>query len=147
MGSGKFGMFLGLGALALTLVLSQPAAAQAPATPGFAGTAPSSVAGCPNLVWRLARRGDAVNGIAYYSDLSGLSHVTGTVGQAGRFTLTLTSVMGHGPVGTVTGQRRAPGPNQAQGALVADLKGEGCANMHLTMKPIQNLNTYSIAGG
>jgi hypothetical protein len=118
-------------------------AAQHPAQAGFVGSAASSVPGCPNLLWRLARNGDKVNGIAYYSDLSGTSQVTGTVDQAGKFTLTLTSVMGNGPVGTVTGQRKAAGPNQSQGAMEADMVGQGCANMHIAMKPVANLNTYA----
>lgn len=136
---------LALGTLALAPFVSPLALGQA-AKPGFAGETPSSVAGCPKLVWRLARDGDSVNGIAYYSDLSGLSHVTGTVNQAGQFTLTLASVMGSGPVGTVTGQRSAPGANQAQGALVAEMKGAGCANMHISMKPVLDLNTYGGTG-
>lgn len=116
--------------------------AQGMAKPGFVGEAASSVAGCPKLMWRLARDGDQVNGIVYYSDLSGLSHVTGTVDKSGHFTLTTTSVMGSGPVGTVTGQRKAAGANQASGALQATMTGEGCANMHLSMKPVANLNNY-----
>jgi len=146
MRSSKIIMLLGLGALALTSGLSQPAAAQSSPKPGFVGTAASSVAGCPSLTWRLARDGHNVNGIAYYTDLSGLSRVTGTVNDSGTFTLTLTSIMGNGPVATVTGQRQAPGPNQAQGALVADMTGQGCANMHLTMKPIADLTPYGGTG-
>ena len=144
--SSKSITLLTLGALALAPVLGPSAMAQG-AHPGFVGTTPSSVAGCPAVTWRLARDGDKVNGIAYYTDLSGLSRVTGTVDQAtGKFTLTLTSVMGSGPVATVTGQRSAPGANQAQGALEATMTGAGCANVHLMMKPVLDLNTYSGTG-
>jgi hypothetical protein len=141
---------LSLGALALAPVLTPSAMAQGPQKPGFVGSAASSVPGCPRLMWRLARDGDNVNGIAYYSDLSGMSRVTGTVNQAGAFTLQLTSTMGNGPVGTVTGQREPKNPlrtEEAQGALVAEMTGQGCANMHLRIRPVYNLNQYNTAGG
>ena len=138
----KLVALMSLGVLTLAPVLSSSGAMAQGAKPGFVGTAASSVANCPNLMWRLARDGDNVNGIAYYSDLSGLSRVTGTVDKAGKFTLSLTSVMGNGPVATVTGQRQAATANQAQGRLVADMTGQGCANMHLTIRPVPNLNTY-----
>jgi hypothetical protein len=144
---------MSLGALMLAPVLSSSEAlAQAQAArPGYAGSAPSSVAGCPALVWRLARDGNNVNGISYYADLSGLSKVTGTVDKTGKFILTLTSTMGNGPVATVTGQREALAANdwaskQAQGALEADMKGQGCANMHLNLKPVLDLNTFGVGG-
>jgi hypothetical protein len=77
---------------------------------GYTGEAPSSVAGCPYLIWRLARHDNGeVTGIFYYSDMSGVSNVTGTVDQAGQFHLTLTSSMGNGPVG------RLPEPNPIVG--------------------------------
>jgi hypothetical protein len=147
MKSSKTIMLLSLGALALAPILGPSGAMAQAARPGFVGTTPSTVAGCPAVMWRVARDGNNVNGIAYYTDLSGLSHVTGTADQAtGKFTLVLTSVMGSGPVGTVTGQRSAAGANQAQGALEADLKGPGCANVHVNMKPVLDLNTYGGTG-
>jgi len=130
-----------LGLVAATTVVGMPATA-APPVAGFVGSANSSVAGCPYIAWRLARHenGD-VTGIAYYSDMSGVSSVTGTVNQAGQFHLTLTSSMGNGPVGTVTGSR------SAKGVVTAKLTGEGCANMEMHMNPVSNLNTYHVAGG
>ena len=128
-------MFLTLGAFALTPVLSRPAATQIVAEqPGFVAMTKSSVAGCPNIGWRLARHSDGtISGIAYYADASGASTVTGRVDSAGKSTLTLTSMMGKGPVGTVTGQR------SQNGALEADLKGEGCANEHVSVAGVPNL--------
>jgi hypothetical protein len=142
---------LTLGALALAPVLSPAAMAQGAAPkPGFTGQAASSVPGCPVLMWRLARDGNNVSGIAYYSDMSGASDVTGTVNDAGSFTLQLKSIRGNGPVGTVTGHRAAKNPlrtEEIQGGLVAEMTGVGCANMHLTMKPVYNLNQLGSSGG
>jgi hypothetical protein len=107
--------------------------------PGFVGMVKSSVAGCPNIAWRLARQSDgAVSGIAYYADASGTSQVTGTSApttefRSGKINLKVTSIMGKGPEGTVTGQRN---PN---GGVEADLKGEGCANAHLDIKGVPNM--------
>lgn len=146
----KIVMLTGLGLLTVAPVLSPVAMAQTPTKQGYVGTAASSVAGCPKLIWRLARDGDNVTGIAYYSDMSGVSQVKGTVDKDGAFTLQLTSSMGNGPVATVTGQRSAKNAARTlekQGALEANMVGTGCANMHLTMKPVYNLNTYSSGGG
>jgi len=141
MTSRKIAMVLSLGSLALTPVLSRSAAAQAVSPqPGFVGMTKASVAGCPNIGWRLARHDDGtITGISYYADASGASSVKGTYSQNGTFDLQVTSTMGNGPVGTVTGQR------SQNGALVADLKGEGCANVHLTIQGIPNL--FNSTGG
>lgn len=118
----------------------RPAAAAQPQ--GFSGHAQSSVAGCPYLAWRLAlaANGD-ITGIAYYSDLSGVSMVKGKGDGHGHFDLTLTSSMGNGPVGTVTGTR------SSRGGIVANMTGQGCANMHLTMAPVTDINHWTNAGG
>ena len=141
MTSRKTAMLLSLGALALTPVLSRSAAAQVVSPqPGFVGMTKASAAGCPNIGWRLARHDDGtITGISYYADASGVSSVKGTYSQNGTFDLQVTSTMGNGPVGTVTGQR------SQNGALVADLKGEGCANVHLTIQGIPNL--FNSTGG
>jgi hypothetical protein len=107
-------------------------------TPGYTGNVPSSVAGCPYIMWRVARHDNGdLAGIFYYSDMSGVSEVKGTMDQAGHFQLTLTSAMGQGPVGTVTGTKR---PN---GAVDATLTGEGCANAKLHFRPVLNLTNYN----
>ena len=135
----KLAALMGLGALALGFC--QPATAQVvAATPGFVGFTKSSVAGCPNIGWRLVRHTDSpITGIAYYADASGASSVSGSGDSSGKFTLQLASTMGKGPAGTVTGQR------SADGALEADLKGEGCANAHLKIQGVPNI--ANAAGG
>ena len=135
MKSRKIAIVLSLGALALTPVLSRSAAAQVVSPqPGFVGMTKASAAGCPNIGWRLARHDDGtITGISYYADASGVSSVKGTYDQAGKFDLQVASTMGKGPDGTVVGQRNP------DGGLVADLKGEGCANSHLTIQGIPNL--------
>jgi hypothetical protein len=83
-------------------VVGKPATADTP-TAGYVGWTYSSVSGCPYIEWKLARHSDgSVTGIVYYSDMSGVSTANGTVG-GGHFQLALTSSMGNGPVGTVTG--------------------------------------------
>lgn len=107
---------------------------------GLVGSAPSSVAGCPYVAWRLAVHPDGkVTGLAYYADLSGVSSVTGNMNAAGKFQLQLVSEMGNGPTGTVTGHKRSDGAGDAT------LKGPGCANMHLIMKPVSNIEAYHTA--
>jgi len=129
--------WMAAGVLALGVGFAVPAVA-APPMPGYVGSAKSSVAGCPFIAWRLARgEGGAIHGISYYSDLSGLSQVSGHVDNNGHFTLTLKSVMGNGPTGTVTGSR------SAKGQLEAELKGTGCANMHVEMNTAPDLNNWS----
>lgn len=129
-----------LTALAAGAPVGTPAMALTP-VPGFIGVTPSSVAGCPYIMWRLARHDNGeVTGIAYYSDLSGVSTVNGMVNQSGQIQLTLASSMGKGPVGTVTGTK------SADGAITAQLAGTGCASARLHMGPT-DLNDYHHVGG
>jgi hypothetical protein len=124
-----------LGLIAGGVVAGKPAAAATPVA-GYIGSAPSSVAGCPYIEWKLARHSNGeVTGIVYYSDMSGVSMANGTA-QGGQFQITLTSSMGNGPVGTVTGSR------SSNGAITATLKGQGCANMHMSVNPVADLNQY-----
>lgn len=124
-----------LGLLAAGATFETPAVAAAPIA-GYTGSAKSSVAGCPYIMWRLARHDNGdVTGIFYYSDMSGVSQVKGTVDKAGHFQLTLASSMGQGPVGTVTGTKR--GEN-----VTAVMTGEGCANAKFSVKPVESLNDY-----
>jgi len=130
--------FLAAGLLGLGVIAAGPAYAQQPQ--GFVGNTASSVAGCPSIVWRLANTNGHIHGMAYYSDLSGLSQVDGTMQPDGSFTLTLTKTsIGSGPVGTVTGTRTAAGE------ISAKLVGEGCANNMVDIKPMMNLG--SVANG
>jgi hypothetical protein len=98
------------------------------------------VAGCPFLLWRLARHDDGtVTGIVYYSDLSGISMAHGNIDPSGKFHLELTSSMGDGPVGVVDGTK------PAKGKATATLKGAGCANMVMELTPVDDLNRVPLA--
>jgi hypothetical protein len=135
MTSQKTAILLSLSVLALTSAASRLATAQlASPQPGFVGVTKSSVAGCPPIGWRLARYSDGtITGMAYFTDATGASAVKGTYGKDGKFNLQLASAMGKGPTGTVVGQRKP------DGGLVADLSGEGCANGHLTIGGVPNI--------
>jgi hypothetical protein len=79
-----------------------------------------------------------MHGYFYWTDGSGISKAVGKANPDGTFQLTLTSIDGNGPVGTVNGQR------SANGALNATLKGQGCANMTVnTQRP----EYHTSAGG
>jgi hypothetical protein len=133
-----------LGLAALGVSAERPAIAAPPSShiSGFAGSNNSSVAGCPALLWRLALHEDGtITGIVYYSDLSGLSMAKGDMDQSGHFHLQLTSSMGNGPVGTVDGER----PKTMGKRGYATLTGQGCANMHMTLIPLSNINRVNPA--
>ncbi|HTB48093.1 MAG TPA: hypothetical protein VK741_31035 [Acetobacteraceae bacterium] len=137
MSSRKIALLLSLGALTLTPILSRSTEAQQVSPqPGFVGITKAAVAGCPNIGWRVVRHDDGtVTGLAYYADASGASSIKGTYDKSGKFDLQLTSTMGKGPEGTVVGQR------SKTGGLVADLKGDGCANSHLTIRGVPNIGS------
>ncbi len=129
--------FLGFGAIAA-------GSADAAPLPGFMGSSPSSVGGCPYIVWDLASSfvGD-IHGIAYYSDLSGVSDVRGTVDSNGKLRLVLSQTdTGNGPVGSIDGAA-------AGGHLVGTLTGLGCANGKVNIKQVEDINDIqnAIGGG
>lgn len=125
-----------LGLVAVGAVVGKPATAAVPVA-GYVGWAYSSVRGCPYIEWKLARHPDGtITGVVNYSDMSGVSMANGTINQAGKFQITLTSSMGNGPVGTVTGTR------SANGTVTATLTGQGCANMHMHSNAVADLNQY-----
>jgi len=103
-------------------------------TPRYAGMTGSSVAGCPNIAWRIGQSPStgALHGMIWYTDMSGMSQVDGTM-SGNQFSATLRSVMGNGPVGTVTGVR----------GQHARLVGTGCANA--TWTPVV-INQYGSGG-
>ena len=123
------------GVLALGTGFGQPAHAQH-AVAGYVGTANSSVAGCPWLAWRLARTDNGVvSGIAYYSDASGTSQVTGTMGTTpDSIHLVLRSVQGKGPDGTVAVTQ------SSDGKPVIKLTGAGCANVEVPLRGVPDMN-------
>jgi hypothetical protein len=96
----------------------------------WAGRSKGPTATCPTLEWDVVPLphdaagklvGNAINGVAYYGDMSGVSTIKGTISADGNLTATLTSVSGAGPTGTVTGMRGAKGTH-------IELHGAGCAN-------------------
>jgi hypothetical protein len=130
-----------LGAVGSTVAAPPPAAPIA----GITGFAQSKVPGCPNINWRLARHTDGkITGIFWYSDLSGTSEASGTEDPSGHFHIQVTSSIGSGPVGVVDGTR------SPQGKVVADMKGEGCANDHVvrmfSVPDINKLGTLANPG-
>lgn len=124
---------------AIGLMGAQAAYAQDSASNDYyAGRSVASQPACPTVEWHLLPMpvGVATNikGVAYYSDMSGISIVRGTVAASGMVGATLVSVSGNGPAGTVTGSHTA-------GATNVVLTGTGCA--HATLK----LERWRPAGG
>jgi hypothetical protein len=98
------------------------------------------VAGCPFLIWRLARHNDGkITGLVYYSDLSGISTANGQIDPSGQFHIELTSSIGDGPVAVVDGKK------PAKGKATATMKGAGCANMVMELTPVDDLNRIPLA--
>jgi len=127
--------FVGFGAITSGPVDASP-------QPGFMGSSSSSVAGCPYIIWHLASSlvGD-IHGIAYYSDLSGVSEVRGTMDSNGKLRLVLSETdTGNGPVGSIDGVA-------AGGHLVGTLTGLGCANGNVNIKQVQDINDIRNARG
>lgn len=124
-----------LSTLVAGILVEGPSIAAAPPAAGFVGQGASSIAGCPYLIWRLAKHENGtVTGIVYFSDLSGISMAKGNINKSGQFHIELTSAMGEGPVAVVTGVKPPKGP------ATATMKGEGCANMEMRLTPEDNLN-------
>jgi len=142
----RFVNYLGAGlALAcLTAPISganaQGIAAPTAAYAGVARTAP----GCPHMSWHIQRvpgsQAGTLAGVAWFVDMSGVSSVRGAVNQAGAFTLTVTSVSGTGPSGTVTGTRGA------DGSIRASLDGPGCSKLQLLTLPSMNIPQSGMGG-
>ena len=125
------------GVLVVGTGFGQPAHAQG-SVAGYVGQAPSLIAGCPWLGWRMSRTDDGVvTGMAYYSDASGISAVTGTMGTTpDSIHLVLKSVQGKGPEGTVAVTQSSDGKN------VIKLTGAGCANVEVPLRGVPDMNTW-----
>ena len=108
----KTSMLLAMGAVSLASLAAVPVQAAGPAAK-YAGSAPSSVAGCPSIAWRLAKADDgALRGMVWYDDMSGLSKASGTA-ENGKFHVTLT--FGHGTRTGRHGRRRRRGQDDRAG--------------------------------
>ena len=83
--------------------------------------------GCPSIHYVFRGPVTARVGYVWFSDASGVSKATGAGDpQTGKFQLTLKSLDGNGPTGTVEGVR-----DPHTGILTAELKGPGCSNLKL----------------
>ncbi len=117
---------------AIGLMGAQSARAQdVPTNDYYGGRSVASQPTCPTVEWHLLPMpvgvATNVNGIAYYSDMSGISIIRGTVAPSGMVGATLVSVSGNGPAGAVTGTHTA-------GATKVVLTGNGCANATLDLQ-------------
>jgi hypothetical protein len=95
---------------------------------GGGRSAPASPT-CPWIEWHVQPVGAApatVNGVAFFSDMSGISMVKGAVAADGTITGTMTSVSGSGPAGTIAGKR-------TKQATHVELHGNGCSNVALNI--------------
>ena len=103
------------------------------------GRSPASSSTCSPIEWHIipVATGGAValNGVAYFSDMSGISTIKGGITAAGEVSAMLTSVSGNGPTGAVTGMRSATGTH-------VEMSGAGCSKasfdlMRLTPGPMR----------
>jgi hypothetical protein len=110
----------------LGLLCVSSAIVAAPITPSFAQGAPAGFVNeyfaehdsggehCPGLTWHIDRtvqpdKTVSLSGPIWYADGSGVSFAKGTGQPDGHFTLTVTTMSGNGPAGTITGQRMHDG--------------------------------------
>ena len=95
------------------------------------GRTASKVAGCPTLEWHILPLPQGVasniNGVAFYTDMSGVSQIRGSIGTDGKIVATLSSVSGNGPAGNVTGGR-------VGNLSHIELVGAGCANASFDLR-------------
>ena len=134
--------------VALGVVAPPYAQAQVVAKPTadyWGGRSKAASAACAQIEWTVVpvprnSSGTAIgpiNGVAYYSDMSGISKILGTITDEGKVTATLTSVSGAGPAGAVTGLSGPKGTH-------VELVGAGCANTSFDLPRFQEQNA---AGG
>lgn len=90
-------------------------------TPWFQGGASFVGPACPGISYHLALGAGAKKGFAWFNDGSGVSSASGAIdAKTGELHLTLASVDGKGPTGTVDGVKGA------DNSLKAELKRPGC---------------------
>ncbi len=107
--------------LAGSLLSVGPAAAQDAAIGhGSFVTTTKPTPGCPSVVLHVLRDGNALSGVAFYADGSGVSSLSGST-NGGKFEWHSVSIKGKGPVGDVTGTV------SPDGAMVAKLAGATCS--------------------
>lgn len=98
------------------------------------GVSTGMTSGCPATEWHIKpvppTGAVTLTGVAYFSDMTGISLIKGTRGADGAISGTVTSVWGKGPSGKFTGQRSASGVH-------VDLKRPGCSNHTVDIHPMQ----------
>jgi hypothetical protein len=117
-------LFMGIIALATT---GGAALAGEGGAPGYyQGFTPNSPS-CPAIHYQFRGMSATPVGYVWFGDASGMSKATGTADlSTGAFHLTLASIDGKGPTGTVDGVKD---PHTA--VVTAELKGPGCSNLKL----------------
>jgi hypothetical protein len=139
------GVAVAFGLVAVPYVQAQVVAK--PVADYWGGRSKAANANCAQIEWTIVpipRTGSGapvgpINGVAYYSDMSGISKVSGTMAADGKITASITSVSGSGPAGTVTGMRGAQGTH-------IDLVGAGCANTSFDMPRFQDTGEHGGGG-
>jgi len=95
--------------------------------PGYYQGFTANAKGCPTIRYAFRGMSDTPVGYVWFSDASGISKATGTADlQTGKFNLTLKSLDGNGPTGTVVGVK-----DPHTGIVTATLTGPGCSNLKL----------------
>jgi hypothetical protein len=118
-----------IGGLAFT-AMSSAAMAQLGGGPGYYQGFTANAKGCPTIRYAFRGMSETPVGYVWFSDASGISKATGTADlKTGKFNLTLKSLDGTGPTGTVDGVK-----DPHTGIVTAVLKGPGCSN--LTLQPM-----------
>jgi hypothetical protein len=137
------GIVVAFGLVAIPATQAQVVAK--PVADYWGGRSKAANATCPQIEWTIVpiartASGTAVgpiDGVAYYSDMSGISKVSGTISAEGKISASMTSVSGNGPQGTVAGMRGAQNTH-------IELIGAGCANTAFDLPRFQE---DSAAGG
>lgn len=97
----------------------------------YGGVSKGTPANCPTTEWHikpLPPTGAAtITGVAYFSDMSGISKIQGTRTADGKISGTVTSVSGTGPAGRFTGLHTATMTH-------VELAGAGCSKHTVDMQ-------------
>ena len=103
------------------------------------GRSPAMSSTCAPIEWHIVpvASGGAValNGVAYFSDMSGISTIKGMITAEGAISAMVTPVSGNGPAGAVSGMRSGTGTH-------VEMNGVGCSKanfdlMQLTPGPMR----------
>jgi len=98
------------------------------------GVSTGMTSGCPVTEWHIKpvpqTGAVTITGVAYFSDMSGISRIQGTRTAEGAISGSVTSVWGSGPSGNFTGKR--------SGNMVhVELNGPGCSTHTVDIHPMQ----------